>query len=364
MLVVVFTVGALSMGDNALAAWKFANNGTASFENKGPMQWIRTVSDEFGNVSGCDLTPIKLQALMLPVTWAEVTGRTADRTPHPMSVGRRDHRDQRTGNARLYFDNPSTGGRIYWHPGVGMWQLDDVDTLGSHLASGKWRPYRTIAKYMANTYCNAKTDPDPAKQLNNRLNAVYQKWSASTASSCAQGWCRDRFKALYSAGPPEALVNLQENPLTNYWGGGDAATSSDQVDHAGLQDRKCVMKVGRQKTQIPNCVYFDATKASPDAWGDFLIAPLEGCLVISAQCPEKRSPLSLPFYTFVAADGAGTRFEYRVWLSEDTGKPFDVTARRRWGEGSRSSANNVGLEWSQATSMCDITDSAHPRGTC
>lgn len=306
------------------AAPRFANEGAGSPENLGPLDQVLGAAERHKRPECNNLTKNKLAALMLAPTWHETTGGiTEGRTPHPMNLARNDAvRREDSGrvldrrNQRLYYkEQLNTHGRVFWHPAAGMWQADDSG-MGAKLASGKFRPYNTVATYIANAWCNNGGRAGPL---------FYPQWYG-----CAGNACVRTFNALYDAATDQ-LRPLDVNNAVNYWG--------------GLSERQC--RIGKGKRF--SCYYVNHNLADKDAW-PFDQQPGGG------QEGRAPTPLARPFYQYWAKVD-GEYVEHRVWLDADLpDRPHDVTATRKSGQNSRD-----GLTWRDASRLCDVTGR---RGHC
>jgi hypothetical protein len=147
------------------------------------------------NNCASQLSTNKLVAMMLSVTWWEVTGADASEAPAPMTLSRWD-----TGWPGLFFnsDIATPYRRSFWHPGIGMWQLDDIG-LGTDLSYGRFDTYYssiTVADFMSRRYCAVNGNVDMV---------FYPTWFA-----CANGNCLTTFNRLYDAAnistQPERLI--------------------------------------------------------------------------------------------------------------------------------------------------------------
>lgn len=279
------------------------------------------------------LTPNRLTALMLPPSWRETVGASTTSTPHPMILGRADaHLDsqgrelQSGRNRRLYKDsNVDNNGRVFWHPGVGLWQMDDSGD-GKPMAIEKWMPYKAVAKKFADRWCS--------KNFN--LDNMWRGWFA-----CNGGTCRSIYNQIYDEAT-DKLKDITENTLVDYLG--------------GISPRKC--RLGQDPT-LYDCYYIDAdTSRDPDANTSSWTGNPAG-----ATGGKSPTPLARPFYEITVNTGNNT-FELRVWLDEDLPDfTNDVTAVRNFAEDSRGpqNDNSTGLLWGDNATLCDTTAN---RGNC
>jgi hypothetical protein len=248
----------------------------------------------------CSISNNGLAALVMAVTWEETGAGTGP--PSPMTLSRYD-----TASGLYFESNPnSTYRRAFWHAGVGMWQFDSAG-LGApryaahFISTAGGAP--AAASAMADRYC-AAIDGGFTGALARA--AAWRPWNA-----CNDGTCESIFAEIY---------NGQTGQLRNI--SGTSAVGS----RGGMVSRVCG-RGGSTQVFAP-CFYVDPALAQGQDWW---AAPNAG-----------RSPITFPFYVFESGG-----YEYRVWLREDTGFPFDVEATRPLGQNARTS-----LTWHRSTALC------------
>ena len=261
---------------------------------------------------------------MLSPTWWEVTGADSTRTPAPMTLSRGDNDPDLYPPGQSSTTSPHR--RAFWHPGIGVWQLDDISNEGgSQLSFGKfntWDTARRVATTMSQRYCNSPT-----------AYSVFGPWCAcgsdGTCGAPDRSRCETTFNRIYNPnGPPEHPIEFDYS-----------------VDSYGGSDVRTCRWVGGTATFT--CVYVNPALA-------------QGYTGSWIGNPNGTIPLAKPFYVF-KEDSSGTFFEWRYWMSSDTGFGSDYAARRRYGNNSRS-----GLFWiidaaQTLQGLCDVTAS---RGAC
>lgn len=247
----------------------------------------------------CSIPGEQLAALMLAPVWAETTGRITS-GPSPMTLSRFDTAE------RLYpFADTANASGAFWHPGVGLWQMDSAGLGRNYTAAQRIDVAQAappIAALMLERFCATGLDD------------VWLDWVAC-ASSAQQ--CHAAFEEIYDP-ITQRLVTFTEYPVTNT---------------GGMQWRTCTIDGSVAVT----CGYVDPSAAIGNE--DF-IAPDFG-----------PSPITRPFYVF-ALNGN----EVRHWLGADLGQPGGVSAWRPLGSNARSS-----LDWRAGERMCDTT---LQRGDC
>lgn len=262
----------------------------------------RTPSCATRSPASTRLTPTKLAAIALAVTWYEATGGDVTSTPSPMTNSRSDTESE------LYGPQP----RTFWHPGIGMWQMDDVGVLGNGSARGKFNgafAAGVITRNMAGLFCRNR----------GRLAVVYAAYNA-----CDSGRCASTFGQIYTS---DRLRRIVGDRTVNTTGGTDAF-------------RRCRIRTPGG-SQVVGCSYVNFNRAQGNtSW----LAPGYG-----------PSPVPLTYYV-ITQQISGQFYELRVWIPADTPYPSTVSARRRFGQDSRT-----GLLWRTTLRMCDLTTN---RGDC
>jgi hypothetical protein len=275
------------------------------------------VVEEAGNATRCTgLTRNELAAMMLAPTWPE-TG-AGNSAPSPMTLSRSDT------DIDLYsFGTVDNQQRAFWHPGVGMWQLDDAG-LGAFMPANQrintLTAARKVAETMASRYCKSSGSPQ------NRREAAWAQWFA-----CGSGVCEDLYREHYCAFD-DSVCNIDRTPGVGRLG--------------GMQTRICRYHAGPATF---TCWYVNPANAQGDT-GFWQSDPKMG------DRPNGLSPLAFAFYVYLRTDTKPDK-EWRHWLQEDTGYDVgEVFARRVDGMDSRR-----GLEWVDDNRLCDVEER---RGTC
>ena len=321
LALVALIAGAIAGSAVADNSHFFADKPGAGPDGLGPYSEVKHIADEVVADLPCALTSRELAARVLSITWPEVApGDDVSKTPHPMSLSRGDFDSD-------FSPSFSSDTRIFWHPGLGMWQYDDGG-LRAHLASGGFRPYRSISKEIGKAHCASNGNPQD----------IYKPWHA-----CDDGVCQDIFLQLMEGSNLDTIV--AENDAVDYWG--------------GIKPRKCSYKVqdpqgGSSSAWVGSCYYID-----PDGFGNSVQADhfwQRPSLAGGTDANGKPvTPVAKPFYQFAAPSGDKLR-EVRVWLDVDTGAGQDIWAERPIPGNSRST-----LRWHQGSTFCDKTEQ---RGHC
>lgn len=293
-LVALVILATIASGASAAHAHQFGRT---------PYQDLLEQAWDFRNECGA-LTRKKLAALALAITWHEVTGGDVSKNPSPMTMGRADE------DTDLYYSENPDGKhrRAFWHPGIGMWQLDDAG-LGTYLTIGKYNTVfssRQVVRELANRYCS-----------DNSLSNVFNPWYA-----CDSGRCADTYRQIYNG-------------------------SSNELEHMSPDG-----SVGRfGGTQVRSCRYPGSSFTFTCYRVDWYNAG--GYTANWTNNREGTPPLAKPYYIFRSVSN-GTEYEWRVWMRQDTGYANSLGSRRNFGNNSRS-----GLVYSNNIGLCDVD-----RGVC
>jgi hypothetical protein len=183
---------------------------------------------------------------------------------------------------------------------------------------------------MSQRYCNSPT-----------AYSVFGPWCAcGSDGTCSVGdrsRCDATFNKIYNPnGTPEHPI--EPDPSTRRFG--------------GAEERECRF-AGSLATFL--CLYVDPGKAegytgeadgSPYGWISY---------------PDSSSaPLSKPFYVFREIAGV-VSYEWRYWMSADTGFGIDYAVRRTFGANSRNGMHWIANVDETGQALCDVTTS---RGNC
>ena len=260
------------------------------------------------------LTRNRLAALLLSISLNELLGDG----PHaPMNVSRSDFRGVRDGNDRLYSLNLPLNmeyERAFWHPGVGLWQLDDINNYGSKLNHAQRAHAVTGAKNAAmiflDGYCRRPmlTTGDASIA---RFKAALGPWHGCTKNNGQ--WCFDDFESMVkgSAFPvptgPSPDVSLYLDVHTEF-----------TDPHGGVKSLTCRWGTAGD---LFKCFLYDIENNAQGEWWD---GHLDG--------HSTKSPVADAFLSFTqpipspegSAESEGsTEYKFVVFKSEHTG--YDET---------------------------------------
>lgn len=260
------------------------------------------------------LTANKLASMMLAPTWPE-TGAGSANTPSPMTLSRGDV------DADLYSFAAPTGDsrRAFWHPGVGLWQIDDagmgLDSMrhaGARINTQSASGY--VAAEMASRYCSGSGSDA------NRRKAAFAPWLGCGTNGTT---CESLYLEHYCAGN-DAVCNI---------------TSDSTVSrNGGMITRTCRYNFSPNTTFT--CHYVNPANAQGHT-GSWTFAPTAG------NWPSTPSPLTHPFYVYYRSSN---NKDYRHWIYADTGYYYgELYARRPDNQNSRN-----GLEWQDSDVLCDV----------
>lgn len=265
-----------------------------------PLGYVQDAATRAAGQASCSISPEAATALVIAMTWPEVAPSGAP--PSPMTLSRYD-----TQPALGDPQNRAPG--LWFHPGIGMWQLDSAglgtDFTAAEAMDSQYAADR-MAPFIVNKYCARRNAGGTAAEA--RAHA-WTDWVA-----CRQGACEDIYhRAL------------------------DGVTPVDGVGrYGGTEMRRCWYQGAAH-----DCAFVDARNAQGSSWW---AAPGGG-----------RSPVAAPFYV-IRVDSAGSTTELRYWLAADSGATTDVRVTRPFGVNART-----GLTWSTGPGLCDLTAQ---RGAC
>lgn len=265
-----------------------------------PLAHVQDSAAAAADAASCSITADEATALSIAMTWPEVAPSGAP--PSPMTLSRYDIQP-------TLGDPQDRAEGLWFHPGIGMWQLDSAG-LGTDFTAGEAMNTEYAASRMApflvGKYCDridAGASPADARAY------AWTDWVA-----CREGACEDIYqRALQGVTPVDGVGN-----------------------YGGAEVRQCEVDGTTYE-----CVLVDPANAQgSDWWAD----PANG-----------RSPVAAPFYVF-RQDGSTGSTEVRYWLAADSGAGEDVRADRPFGGNARDS-----LTWSTGSGLCDLTTG---RGDC
>ncbi|MGH8879505.1 MAG: hypothetical protein ACRD0P_19510 [Stackebrandtia sp.] len=265
-----------------------------------PYNAVKKAAEEYVPGAPCSIAPDVATALSIAMTWPETA--PSGEPPSPMTLSRYDTQP-------TLGDPEGRAESLWFHPGIGMWQMDSAG-LGTDYTAGEainveYTAGRAVP-VIVDEYCNSLNGG--AGEADARR-AAWQPWVA-----CWEGACEDTYqRALAGVVTDDSVTNL---------GGGE----SRECEFSGAP---------------VECLFVDPSKAQgANWWAD----PAGG-----------RSPIAAPFYVYRLTDG-DTITEVRYWLAADSGAATDVQASRPFGGNARDS-----LTWAAGGGLCDTTAD---RGKC
>ncbi|MGC9400797.1 MAG: vWA domain-containing protein [Anaerolineae bacterium] len=244
-----------------------------------------------------------LAAMALAPTFFETGARTQG-APSPMTLSRSNHQDG------LYaFEDPSTTYQnAFWHPGVGMWQLDSAGPgapFGAHMRIMSYFSAQTAAELMASRWCRSEATTPEGKRA-----FAWGRWHA-----CDAGDCEEWFGAHYDGQTGELSLPNRDESVGIF---------------GGMDSRLCRLS---ETGELFRCWHVDPSQAEGyTGW----TAPGFG-----------PSPLTAPFYVYSSSEDDR---EYRHWLKYHTAYDTGIYAWRPLGDDARDS-----LEWREGEVLCDET---------
>jgi hypothetical protein len=258
-----------------------------------PLGYAQDAAATAAGSASCAITAAEATALLIAMTWPEVSPGGAP--PSPMTLSRWDTQSSLA-------DPHGRAPGLWFHPGIGMWQLDSAG-LGTDFTAAEAMDTQNaasrMAPYIVNRYCTSRNSGASPAQA--RAHA-WQAWVA-----CRQGACEDTYH--------RALAGV---------------TAVDGVDrHGGALPRRCWFQGGAH-----DCTFVDVANAQGATWW--------------TQPGGGPSPVAAPFY--VIKLGGSPAVELRYWLAQDSGASTDVQATRPFGANARG-----GLTWATGPGLCDLT---------
>lgn len=260
-----------------------------------PLADVTAAAETAAAEASCAIDVKYATALSIAMIWPEVS--PSAEAPSPMTLSRYDTQP-------TLGDPDSRAPGLWFHPGIGMWQLDSAG-LGTDFTAMEAMDTQNAAKrmvpFIVNKYCariNAGATAPSARAT------AWADWNA-----CREGACDTIFWRVYNNG----------------------VTTVDGVGrYGGGEVRECEYADATQE-----CLYVDPAKAQGTDWW--------------AQPGGGRSPIAAPFYVF-KQDVGGTTTEIRYWTAADSGASTDVVASRPFGSNARG-----GLVWNTGSGFCDVT---------
>lgn len=284
-------------------------------------QPLDSVINEAGQINRCEeLTKHELAAMTLAPTWGE-SGAGDQGAPSPMAMSRGDN------DLALHsFAETSSEKRAFWHPGIGMWALDDIG-LGTYMTANQRIATSTAAhkaaSEMKTIFCNASGNNEQRRAM------AWAQWF-----TCDDGSCEDIYDEIYCVGS-DRVCNITRNEGVRSWGGMGIRQCRYASDGVG---------------GLFTCWYIDIVNAEGDTsyWKQ---EPKTGGSTIS--------PLTFAFYVFEQTDPVPNR-ESRNWIRADTDyEGGGIRAKRSMGSSSRD-----GLDWTHPPDASKLCDHSFDRGEC
>ncbi|PSL08235.1 hypothetical protein CLV30_101205 [Haloactinopolyspora alba] len=258
-----------------------------------PLDYVTDAATRAAGSATCSITANEATAMVIAMTWPEVSPSGAP--PSPMTLSRYDTQPS-------LGDPQNRAPGLWFHPGIGMWQLDSAglgtDFTAAEAMDTKYAAER-MAPFIVDKYCARRADGA------GRAAARAHAWTDWVA--CREGACENTYQ--------RAL---------------DGVVTDDSVGrYGGAEPRRCWYRGAAH-----DCMFVDPAAAQGSDWW---AAPGGG-----------RSPVAAPFYV-IRLDGVRTT-ELRYWLTLDSGAAGDVEVVRPFGANARG-----GLTWRQGPGMCDMT---------
>jgi hypothetical protein len=314
----------------------------------GMLQAAEEMKDQFG--AGCSAIPEQyrlnrnlLVALLVSINHHELHQDISRSDPQPISLmdlSRGDYYHKniawRHQKIHLYslksydYNSPSDYPNAFWHPGVGLWQLDDANKFGSLLNHAERAQAVTAAKNAARilheNYCLKKDGP--RAQFADRLawSLLDDAWVACSdtvdgepvAANCVPTLDDivsgdDVFadtRSVQSVSPYAGRLYLNAHPdLVHEYGG-------------GVEPLTCRWTGSRRYEKPFRCHMYDVGSAEGYMW---LSDDASGTDPGNDPEDAQRSPLAAPFLSFTDMM-SNPAVKYIVFKSSDTGYGRDLIA--------------------------------------
>lgn len=254
----------------------------------------------------CGVSREGLASLMVSVTFFE-TGAGANSTPSPMTMSRSDT------HSGLYESNSTSTPyrQAFWHPGVGMFQLDSAGIGRAYNAAQRVSSLtssQVTAREMSRLYCQSGASTEAGRRA-----SAWRPWVACRASSNP---CESAFQTIWQGGGRP--LNITRDSSVARWG--------------GTVSRQCYQRTDPGQPRF-TCYFINPGSAQGHvAWRTSSFGP---------------SPITKPFYSYTHS---GNGLEYRHWLRVHTGYSTGIYGRRPRTENERGS-----ITWIRNQVLCDRT---------
>jgi hypothetical protein len=272
------------------------------------------------DADGCSLSTDKLVAMMLPIIWYEGgNGPNSEGNfpaGSPMVLSRGDN------DPDLYWPGHKTSNpRAFWHPGIGLWQMDDKG-MGRSIGVQRFSAVGSankVAKVIAYRYCKeANQTFSPEKIWDGKEGPWLACWKSSLP-------CDEVYRDIWQNGE---LRNLGTTAKVGVLG--------------GTKNHDCRWRWPTGGGTYEYSRYFTCFYVKP--------ANAEGDNTAWWQVDKDGSggaPLAKPFYVFRITD---PEREVRFWTQADQTWGSTLEVRRNYDVGSRGDGN---LKWYTTATLCD-----------
>ncbi len=315
---------------------------TQRYFGSGP--WTAIGTDASSATKCAGLSTNELKAMMVAPVFGESSGgTTASSAPAPMTLSRYDEwsgtyatNSNFNANYGLYaFRDPYTAyKRIFWHPGVGIWQYDSAG-VGADFTAAEVMNVSVVAADVGSGMVDRWCNPGPwigtktTYTATQRRAAAWEPWWYTDNGVCPA--CEQAYQDM-NPDSATAFANIHQVSMSTT---GGAVLRSCRLGGTGYP-----------------CWYIDPKVAQGSSWWASL-TPLDGGSPTVAP-----TPITTPFYV-IKRDG----LEQRYWLKADTGYATDLSGIRALGKNARprSSQPGSGITWSVGSGLCDVSAR---RGSC
>ena len=272
------SLGVASLNARALPAASQASRS----QGTGPYLNMHTAAQAEVAQQSCDLTQNQLVAMMLSITYGEAGGTVPAPMTHSMN-------EIAAGNSRrfnLYQSPgpgipPQSGSGNWWHPGIGLWQMD---------SAGEGRPWAAfqridtsvistpVADTLANRYCDARSDGDSRTVARRRAYGCNLAEDSCTWFACTIGEpnrCENVYHEIHVNG---ALVLNKDNSVGSlggmqlhecHIGGASTVSNCWWINPANSQGNQDWVTAGNDPSPLPSWSWRTFSNEHREAWNIF-----------------------------------------------------------------------------------------------
>ncbi len=278
-----------------------------------PLSHVQQKAND-ANHCGGDASAAKLKARALSISWNESVFDDSD-VPAPMTLSRFDRVD------RLYWNNRNLPNqnykRMFWNPGVGIWQWDDSSSEGGAVADAKF----------SSEWGAGQAIDHIRSQLCDNKNPYQHPWGTYKWVGCASGGCANDYNQIYD---PNGSLN-------------DFDGSANVQTRGGAETDRCYWY--GSDSPAWDCLWVKIPASQGDDWWKY----------DPDSSQSDWTPLAYPFIIWRDQNNSGAPIEVRYWMKQDTGISHSTKVQRPIGQNSRDAGV---LSWyDHPDKLCLVTRS-------